>query len=123
MKDLFFMGGAGFMGILSILFVIMVLWMVYHMSRYIGGKAPSKERALRKIEQGRAIALFALICGVLSQLIGMYSAFDLIQTVGDVSPSVVMGGVKVVMITTIYGLLIYLISIILWFVGRQIIDK
>jgi biopolymer transport protein ExbB len=35
----------------------------------------------------------------------MISAFDKIQQVGDISPTVVAGGMKVALITTVFGLL------------------
>ena len=42
--------------------------------------------------------------GFLGTVIGMVMAFDKIQQVGDMSPTVVAGGMKVALITTIFGL-------------------
>jgi biopolymer transport protein ExbB/TolQ len=123
MKDLFFTGGTLFMSVLSILLVIMVAWMIYHLAKYIYAKQASKEKALRKIEQGRSIGLFAFIFGILGQLIGLYSAFSTIVETTSISPTLIYSGLKVSMITTMYGLIIYLIAIILWFGSRQILDK
>jgi len=47
--------------------------------------------------------------GFLGTVIGMVSAFDKIQLVGDISPTVVAGGMKVALITTIFGLIVALI--------------
>lgn len=44
---------------------------------------------------------------------GIYSAFIIIQEVGDASPAVFAKGLRVALICTIYGLLIYIISLIL----------
>ena len=47
--------------------------------------------------------------GFLGTVIGMVMAFDQIQIAGDISPTVVAGGMKVALITTIFGLIVALI--------------
>ena len=47
--------------------------------------------------------------GFLGTVIGMVQAFDKILQVGDISPTVVAGGMKVALITTIFGLIVALI--------------
>lgn len=47
--------------------------------------------------------------GFLGTVVGMVQAFDNIQKVGDISPTVVAGGMKVALITTIFGLIAALI--------------
>ena len=47
--------------------------------------------------------------GFLGTVIGMVMAFDDIQQAGDISPTVVAGGMKVALITTIFGLIVALI--------------
>ena len=47
--------------------------------------------------------------GFLGTVIGMVQAFDDIQRAGDISPTIVAGGMKVALITTIGGLIVALI--------------
>ena len=47
--------------------------------------------------------------GFMGTVIGMVQAFDKIQQVGDISPTVVAGGMKVALLTTILGLVVALI--------------
>ena len=47
--------------------------------------------------------------GFLGTVIGMVMAFDKIQQAGDISPTVVAGGMKVALITTIFGFVVALI--------------
>ena len=47
--------------------------------------------------------------GFLGTVIGMVMAFDKIEQVGDISPTVVAGGMKVALITTVGGLVVALI--------------
>ncbi|MBR2301969.1 MAG: MotA/TolQ/ExbB proton channel family protein, partial [Bacteroidaceae bacterium] len=46
--------------------------------------------------------------GFLGTVIGMIMAFDQIQAAGDISPTVVAGGMKVALITTVYGIIVAL---------------
>ena len=47
--------------------------------------------------------------GFLGTVVGMVMAFDKIEQVGDISPTVVAGGMKVALITTVGGLIVALI--------------
>ena len=47
--------------------------------------------------------------GFLGTVIGMVMAFDQIQTAGDISPTIVASGMKVALITTIFGIVVALI--------------
>ena len=47
--------------------------------------------------------------GFLGTVIGMVLAFDNIQRAGDISPTVVAGGMKVALITTLFGIVVALI--------------
>lgn len=58
------------------------------------------------------ISLFISIApslGFLGTIIGMIAAFDKIQQVGDISATVVAGGIKVALLTTLLGLIIAIV--------------
>lgn len=58
------------------------------------------------------IALFialAPMLGFLGTVIGMIAAFDAIEVAGDISPSLVAGGIKIALITTVSGLIVAII--------------
>ena len=58
------------------------------------------------------IQLFIAIApmlGFLGTVIGMIQAFDAIEVAGDISPTVVAGGMKVALITTVGGLIVAII--------------
>ena len=58
--------------------------------------------------------------GFLGTVIGMVMAFDQIQTAGDISPTIVAKGMKVALITTIFGIIV---AIILQFFYNYILSK
>jgi hypothetical protein len=93
MLDYFYMGGPLFMGMLTLIFIALVVAAVL--------KKDVKE-----------IGLLALALGILGQLIGLMGAFEGIEAMGGVSQSILVGGLKVSSITSIYGLLIYIVSLI-----------
>ncbi len=116
MKQLFYEGGVLFMSILTVILIVLVAWAVYHFIPVLlkGGGSTAKSRA--RLKHIKTIGSFALVFGIFGQLIGLYEAFSAIQNMGGVSPALLMGGLKVSMITTFYGIIIYLFSLILWLV-------
>ena len=62
-----------------------------------------------KLERGVSwISLFialAPMLGFMGTVIGMIQAFDAIEAAGDISPSLVAGGIKVALLTTVFGLI------------------
>ncbi len=52
--------------------------------------------------------------GFLGTVIGMVMSFDEIQQKGDISPTIVAGGMKVALITTIYGIIVALVLQVLY---------
>ncbi len=44
--------------------------------------------------------------GFMGTVIGMISAFDSIEAAGDIAPSLVAGGIKIALITTVFGLIV-----------------
>lgn len=66
-----------------------------------------------RLEKGLVwISLFislAPMLGFMGTVIGMISAFDAIEAAGDISPSLVAGGIKVALLTTVAGLIVAII--------------
>jgi biopolymer transport protein ExbB len=66
-----------------------------------------------KLEKGLSwISLFialAPMLGFMGTVIGMIQAFDMIEKAGDISPTVVASGIKVALLTTVFGLIVAII--------------
>lgn len=69
--------------------------------------------AMGKLEKNMSwIALIIAIApmlGFLGTVVGMVQAFDNIEAAGDISPTVVAGGMKVALLTTVFGLIVAII--------------
>ena len=93
----------------------------YHALLHINQPIESIERSITNfgglqaanLEKGCSwIKLFIAMApslGFLGTVIGMVMAFDQIQTAGDISPTIVAQGMKVALITTIFGIVVALI--------------
>lgn len=100
MLALFYNGGPLFMGILSlILFALIFSFFLFPTHLHLLGK-------------------LGLGLGVLGSLIGLYGAFKGIEKMGGVSQAMLAGGLKNTLLPTLYGLVIYLLSL-----GLQIGNK
>lgn len=95
MIDVFLNGGLVTMSILTVLFILVLIASKYrnHLIRPIG--------------------IIAFIFGVLSAVLGLYSAFIVIEQVGNPSPSILAGGIKTAFIAVIYSLIILVVALIL----------
>jgi hypothetical protein len=96
MIDLFLEGGWLFMSLLT----FFLLGVIY---------AGLKHKKALKL-----FGILALGTGVLGQLIGLFQMYEGINSMGgEISQLMLVGGLKVSSITTLYGLIIYIISVLL----------
>jgi hypothetical protein len=123
MKELFYMGGYLFMSILTAILIIMVAWAVFHFLPVLLKKEFNLTQTRMRIRHIKTIGLFGMVTGILGQLIGFYQAFAAIEKAGDISMSLMMGGFKISMITTLYGIFIFLLSLMLWFVLDNMLTR
>ena len=65
---------------------------------------------MQQLESGLTwISLFIALApmfGFMGTVLGMISAFDAIEIAGDIAPSLVAGGIKIALITTVFGLIV-----------------
>ncbi len=77
-----------------------------------------------RLESGLSwISLFiaaAPMLGFMGTVVGMIGAFDAIEAAGDIAPSLVAGGIKVALLTTVGGLIV---ALILQFFYNYLVSK
>ena len=95
LPEYFVMGGLGWMIVIT-LFLIALLVAAWKAPRWV-----------------REIGLGALVFAIFGSLMGLLQILDVVQTVGAVSQPVLCGGLKVMLIPTFYGLIVYFISLAL----------
>lgn len=120
----FIAGGYEFMSVLSLELIIATAWIIYQFVKGYNSKQPNQEKILRKIGYGKSMGMFALATGFLGQMIGLIGMFEAIAENPDVvEPYMIYGALRVTMISATYGVLIFLFSLILWFIASFIIEK
>ena len=66
------------------------------------------------VEGGMAgMIAITLVVGIFWMLSGLSQALGVLQMVGDISPALLCGGLKVTLIPVLYGLIVYFISLII----------
>lgn len=101
LPSLFVQGGVFTMSLITVLLVCLL---------FAAWKAPAWVKE---------IGIATLVVCLISIALGWYNASDaLIQTNGDISPVLVWSGVICHMITLIYGLFVYLVSLIIRIVRK-----
>ena len=111
------------MGILTILFFVVIILSISFFYIITRKEYKDLDLTLKRLKLIKSTGVFALATGILGQLIGLYSAFSMIQETGAVSPEILMGGLRVSMITTLYGMIIFLISYLLWALNYYLATK
>ena len=61
----------------------------------------------------KEIGIGALVVGIFWMLSGLSQALGVIRQIGDISPSLLCGGLKVTLIPVLYGLIVYFLSLII----------
>lgn len=116
MINLLFEGGILFMSLLTISFATAI---AIATSCFI-----KKEISSQRMDLVKSIGLFAFVLGLLGQFIGLYSALEAIAGFKDgISPSILAEGLRVSSISSIYGMIIFVTSYLLWFVLNARADK
>lgn len=108
-------GGALFMGMLSIVFLAILALAVISGVAIFASKSKDENRLATRLGYIKSLGLLAFVIGMLGQFIGLFQAFDAISAGIDVTPALLAGGLKVSSITSIYGMIIFVVSYILWF--------
>jgi hypothetical protein len=123
-KDRFIAGGYEFMSVLTLLLIITTAWIIYQFVIGYNSKQPNQEKILRKIGYGKSMGMFALATGFLGQMIGLTGMFEAIRSATSaIDPRLIYDAIRVTTISAMYGVLIYLFSLILWFIASFIIEK
>ncbi len=100
MIDLFIEGGMGWISLLTIELIALF---------FAAWKAPTWVREIGAI---------ALSTGILSTFIGLFNAFGAIEMAGDISMSLLCGGLRLAIIPICYGILIFIASLVIRIVQK-----
>ena len=118
--DLHVEGGFIFMAPLSVLLAVSVCIVLFIAASLI----QKKELSWRWFDAVKQIGGLAAAWGTLATIVGLYGAFQALEATPEVLPfQVIMGGLKVAVITAIYGLIIFCLSLLAYIILKLLERK
>lgn len=113
LSDLYVAGGAEYMHPITITFIANLVLIFITISQIVQKKNVNQ----KLIEIGKQLGGLALALGVFGTVIGLFQAFDALENSSDIIPfQVIMGGLKVAIITVLYGLITYCLSLLAYII-------
>ncbi len=116
----FYEGGTFFMSLVYLMWIFVFALAIRFIILY-----RSHKDALKLKQTNDGILFFgslAFLIGITAQMVGLITAFDIIQSTGQarIDTSYLAGGLKVTFIAPIFGLMLLILSAIIWFVFRNL---
>ena len=116
----FIEGGPLFMGMLTLVFLVILVIAVVKGVPLLANKSTLNDHVNKQFGIIKSLGLFAFVLGMLGQFLGLFQAFDIISSGMEISPAIMAQGVKVSMVTSIYGMIIFLVAYLLWFLLKSL---
>jgi len=115
-------GGIYFMLPIYILWIVVIILLIKQLLNYF-----SSPKSNKKLEKNNSIILFAgsfaFLYGIFGQIIGFFQVLNVIEAEGNIAPSLIAGGLKITLLSVLYGFSLLLVSAIIWFIFRNLIKK
>ena len=115
--ELLIEGGAYFMFPIAILLIInlcIIGYLLFNLSS-------KKSLPTKPLELVKHIGGFALVWGAFGTLVGLFEAFNALESMKEmIAFNVLCGGLKVALITALYGFVTYLISLLAYIVLKAV---
>tara|TARA_B100001175_G_scaffold94247_1_gene79721 strand:- start:157 stop:546 length:390 start_codon:yes stop_codon:yes gene_type:complete len=104
--DRFLEGGALFMSLILICLLMSIFFTVKSILKIKTDKEVSK-KILKHISDSGTLGL---ALGVMGAFLGLISAFDVLEASGAAEPAIIAGGLKVALLSPLFGLLTFSVS-------------
>ena len=102
----FLEGGALFMSL--ILFCLLIS--IYFTAKSVLNIKNNIEVSRKMLKHINDTSVLALALGVMSAFIGLISAFDVLEASGGAEPAIIAGGLKIALLSPLFGLFTFCIS-------------
>tara|TARA_B100001113_G_scaffold106722_1_gene86581 strand:+ start:820 stop:1209 length:390 start_codon:yes stop_codon:yes gene_type:complete len=104
--DRFLEGGALFMSLILICLLMSIFFTIKSILKINSDKETSK-KILKHISDSGTLGL---ALGVMGAFLGLVSAFDVLEASGAAEPSIIAGGLKVALLSPLFGLFTFSVS-------------
>jgi len=104
--NIFTDGGTLMMSLILICFLLSILFLIKGFMN-VSKDSPSSKKMLKLAVDS---SLLGLVIGFFASILGLISAFDSVEAMGNPDPSVFAGGLKVSLLTATFGLFTFIIA-------------
>ena len=94
---------------MSLILICLILSLIFLIRGFISVKA-NQNLSKRMLQLASDASLLGMVLGFFGSILGLTSAFDSVQAMGNAEPSMFAGGLKVSLITSLFGLLTFIIG-------------
>ena len=102
----FMEGGALFMSLI----LISLLVSIYHIVKSILNIKTNIDVSIKMLKHINDSGILGLALGIFSAFLGLIAAFDAIEATGEADPSIIAGGLKVALLSPLFGLFTFSVS-------------
>ncbi|WP_033962007.1 MotA/TolQ/ExbB proton channel family protein [Psychroserpens jangbogonensis] len=104
--NIFMDGGPLFMSLILICLLVSIAFLVVGFS----SAKISQEKAKKMLKLAADSSLLGIVMGFLGSVLGLITAFDSIEAMGNPDPAIFAGGLKVSLLTATFGLFTFVVS-------------
>ncbi|MBR9845894.1 MAG: MotA/TolQ/ExbB proton channel family protein [Algicola sp.] len=104
--NIFMEGGPLFMTLILICLLVSIAFLVIG---FFNVKKAS-EKSFKMLKLTTDSSLLGLVIGFLGSVLGLISAFDSVQALGEPNPSIFAGGLRVSLLTATFGLFTFVVA-------------
>ncbi|PLX14420.1 MAG: hypothetical protein C0597_10095 [Marinilabiliales bacterium] len=119
-KQHFIEGGPFIMFLQYIMWILVIVNAIKFFRNYF-----SKNKNTKKLNKFNSniifLGVFGLLLSIFFQHAGFYGALSAIEQTQDISPRIILGGLRVSFIAPLYSYFLFLVSGLTWFVFRNLI--
>lgn len=120
LKQHFLEGGPFFMILNYTMWIMVVIFVIRFVRNY-----KSEDKDLQKLSKFNSTIIFiggfGLLLSIFFQHAGIYGALSIAEKAQDISPNLLLGGLRVSLIAPLYSFFLFLVSGLIWYIFRNLI--
>jgi hypothetical protein len=113
-----YIAGGPYMHLLALLALVVLVLSIRRTIDLFARRERDPERLALGVDAILFWGCIAAVLGFLGQFTGMYLSLRVIRRAGLIDPALVAEGIAVSLVTTVFGLIILIVSALLWFALR-----
>lgn len=117
--NIFMEGGPLFMTLILICLLLSIVFLALGFSSV----KTAQEKAAKMLRLASDSSLLGLVMGFLGSVLGLISAFDSLEAMGNVEPAMFAGGLKISLLTATFGLFTFVIARIGILILRSVLNS